>query len=101
MRSRITRPAAAAAIIAAALIGMHFVGNPLAPTVTWAQVIQPILDAKTAVLDIIVGEEGQGPVIHDEVMGSRIRRTISNMEDVVSIVDLEAGRILSLTISKK
>jgi len=101
MRSRITRPAVAATIIVAAIIGMHFVGNPLAPTVTWAQVIQPILDAKTAVLSIIIGEEGQGPVIHDEIMGSRIRRTMSNMDDVVSIIDLEAGRILSLTISKK
>ena len=101
MESKITKLAAAAVIIVAVLVGLHFVGNPLAPTVTWAKVIQPILNAQTAILDIIVGEEGEGPVIHDLIKGSRIRRTMSNVEDVVSIIDLENARILTLTPSKK
>ena len=102
MKSPITKLAAAAVIIIGVLTVMYFVGSPFAATVTFADVIKPIFNAQTAILDIIVGEEDAGgPVIHDQIKGSRIRRTMSNMEDVVSIIDLEAGRILSLTVSKK
>jgi len=100
MKSPITKIAAAIVVISGVLIVMHFVGLSTA-TVTFADVIKPILNAQTAILDIIVGEEGQGPVIHDMIMGPRIRRTMSNMEDDVSIIDLEAWRILSLNVSKK
>ena len=102
MKNPITKLAAAAVVVVAVLIGLHFIGNPFGSNVTFAQVIQPILDAKTAVLDIIVGsEEGNVPVIHDMVMASRIRRTMSNVPDVVSIIDLEKGKILVLTIPTK
>lgn len=99
MKSRITKLAAAAVIIVAAVIALQqfSTGTP-----TFAQVIQPILNAQTAIFDIIVGEEeAGGPVIHDMVMGSRIRRTLPNAPDVVSIIDLESGKILVLTISAK
>jgi len=99
MKSRITKLAAAAVIIIAAFIALYpfTSGSP-----TFAQVIQPIFDAQTAVFDIIVGEEEtSGPVIHDMVMGSRIRRTLSNMKSAISIIDLEAGKILSLDSEKK
>jgi hypothetical protein len=102
MKSKITKLAAAAVIIIAALLTVHFVGNPFGSNVTFARVIQPILNAKTAVLDIILGnEEDNGPVIHDMVMGSRIRRTMSNAQGVVSIIDLETGRILVLTAGSR
>lgn len=101
MKSPITKLIAAAVIIIAVLLGVKFVGNPFGSNVTFAQVIQPILDAKTAVLDIIVGQDENGPVIHDMVMGSRIRRTMSNAPDVVSIIDLETGRILVLTAGSR
>ncbi|MFB0554957.1 MAG: hypothetical protein ACETWQ_16750 [Phycisphaerae bacterium] len=100
MKSPITKIAAAVVVITGVLTVMHFVGLSTA-TVTFADVIKPILNAQTAILDIIIGEEGEGPVIHDMIMGSRIRRTMSNMEDVVSIIDLETSRILSLTVSEK
>jgi len=99
MKSRITKLAAAAVIIVAAVIALQ---QFTAGTPTFAQVIQPILNAQTAILDIIVGEEeAGGPVIHDMVMGSRIRRTLSNAPDVVSIIDLESGKILVLTSPTK
>jgi len=101
MKSPITKLAAAAVIIVGVLTVMHFAGSPFAATVTFAEVIEPIFNAKTAILDIIIGQEGDGPVIHDQIKGSRIRRTMSSMEDAVSIIDLEAGRILTLTVSKK
>jgi hypothetical protein len=101
MKSPITKIAAAVVIIAGVLIVMHFVGLSTA-TVTFADVIKPILNAQTAILDIIIGEEEAGaPVIHDMVRGSRIRRTLSNMEGVVAIIDLQNGRILQFTSEKK
>jgi hypothetical protein len=100
MKSRITKIAAAAAIMIAVLVGLDFLGNPLAPTVTWAQIIQPILSAQTAEFDIIVGEEGKGPVIHDMVMGSRIRRTVEGINQAV-IIDLESSKLLTLVEQNK
>ncbi|MBC8471271.1 MAG: hypothetical protein H8D56_17555 [Planctomycetes bacterium] len=101
MKSPITKIAAAVVIVSGVLIAMHFSGLSTG-TVTFADVIKPILNAQTAVLDIIIGEEeAGGPVIHDQIKGSRIRRTISSMDDEVSIIDLEAMRILTLTVSKK
>jgi hypothetical protein len=100
MKSPIIKIAAVAAIMIVVIIGVNQLGG--SSGVAWAEVSQHILNAQTAILDIIIGdEEAGGPVIHDQIKGSRIRRTMSNMEDEVSIIDLEAMRILSLTVSKK
>jgi len=95
MKSKITRFAAAAVIIMAALITFHFVGNPFGATVTFAKVIQPILNARTVVLDFIVGDETNGAVMHDVIVGSKIRRTFSNM-DTILIIDLDNAKMLTL-----
>lgn len=94
MKSKITRIAAAAAIIFAVLIGIHsFTGG----TVTWAQVIEPILNARTVVYDFVIGDEESNPVImHEIVVGTRIRRTISNLPGMTQIIDLENGKMLVL-----
>jgi hypothetical protein len=99
MKSPITKIAAAVVIIAAGLTGVHFLGLSTA-TVTFADVIRPILNAQTAELDIVMGD-GQGPVIHDMIKGSRIRRTLSNVEGVDTIIDLKESRILQLTHENK
>ena len=102
MNSRWTKLAAAAVIVVAVLLGFHFIGSPLGPGVTFAQVIQPILNANTAVFDIVLGvEDANAPFLHDMVMGSRIRRTLSNAPGNVSVIDLQTGRILNLDESKK
>jgi hypothetical protein len=102
MTSKTGKLAVAAAIVIAALIGLQFFGSPLGSSVTWADVVQPIFHANTAELDIIIGaEQDDTPVIHDMVMGSRIRRTMSNVGGVVTVIDLEAGRLLSLTEEKQ
>ena len=99
MHSKAIKLAAAAVIVVAVLLGLQFVGTS---SVTFAQAIQPILTASTAVFDIIVGvEDPNTPVIHDMVMGSRIRRTLDNVPGNVSIIDLETSRILNLTEAKK
>jgi len=102
MNSRWTKLAAAAVIVVAVLLGFHFIGSPLGSGVTFAQVIQPILNANTAVFDILIGgDKPDTPVIHDMVMGSRIRRIVAAAPDEISIIDLAEGRILSLNDAKK
>jgi hypothetical protein len=101
MRSSITKMAAAAVIIIAVLIGMYFVGNPFAATVTFAKVIEPILNARTVILDLIIGAEETNPLMHEIVVGSRIRRTISNLPNMTQIIDLESGKMLALDTEGK
>jgi len=95
MRSPITKLAAAAVVVVAVFMGTYFIGNPIGATVSFAEVIKPILNARTVVLDFIAGPEGKGPVIHDIIVGNRIRRTISNMETIM-IIDLDSARMLTL-----
>jgi hypothetical protein len=92
MKSPITRMAAAAVIIIAVLIGIHQFGSG---TVTFAMVIEPILNARTVVLDFMAGSEETGPVMHDIVVGSKIRRTFSNMETIL-IIDTDNAKMLTL-----
>jgi len=92
MKSKMTKLAAAAVIIIAAFLGINqFFGG----TVSFADVIKPILNARTVVFDFVVGKEETGPVIHDIVVGSRIRRTFPDM-DTILILDLEKAKMLTL-----
>jgi outer membrane lipoprotein-sorting protein len=91
MHSKVTKLATAAVIALAAIIGIsQFVGG----SVTFADVIKPILNARTVVLDYVIGEGPDALEIHDIVIGSRIRRTISNM-DMTTILDSRVRRTLS------
>jgi len=92
MKSKVTRIAAAAAIIIVASIVLSQLG---CGTPTFAQVIEPILNARTVVFDFIVGSEETGAVMHDIVVGPRIRRTFSNM-DTILIIDLVNAKMLTL-----
>lgn len=93
MKSPLIKIAAAAVIIIAVLIGI----NPFESNVTWAKVIEPILKARTVVYDFIIGDEESNPVImHETVVGTRIRRTISNLPGMTQIIDMEAGKMLAL-----
>ncbi len=102
MKSPITKLAAAAAVIIAVLVGIHqFGGSTDGASVAWADVVNPILNSKTAVLDIRFGSQENPSVIHDEIMGSRIRRTVSNVATADIIIDLEQKRIMALEPAKK
>jgi len=92
MKSSITRIAAAAVIIVAVLIVL----NPWGSAVTFADVVKPILTARTLILDIIVGDEETGPVMHETIVGPRIRRVISNQEHLINIFDTDGGKMLTL-----
>jgi len=102
MRSKTFKVAAAAAIIIAVSLGIHeLVGIPGSPSVAWADVIRPMLNARTASLDVIVGSQGSAFVIHDDVKGSLIRRAVSNAENVDIIIDLENQKLLTLEHTEK
>jgi hypothetical protein len=82
------------------LVGLHVVG-PLGATVTFAQVVEPILNAKTVICDVIIGADDTNPVMHEIIVGSRIRRTMSNLPGLVMIIDLDGGQMLALDTAGK
>jgi len=97
MKSKITKLAAAAAIIVVAFLG---ISQFFAGTVTFADVIKPILNARTVVFDFVVGGEETGTVLHDIVVGNRIRRTFSSI-DSIQILDLDNAKMLTLDPKSK
>ncbi len=98
MKSPIARIAAAAAVVVVAALGINVI---MKPSVTWAQVVEPILNARTIVFDLIIGGEDSGMVSHEIVVGSRIRRTMSNMPNMTMVIDLDNARLLGLdTVGK-
>jgi outer membrane lipoprotein-sorting protein len=98
MKSPITKIAAAAAIIIVAAIGINYI---MAPSVTWAQVIEPILNAKTLIFDVIIGSDESGMTMHEIVVDSRIRRVMSNMPNMTMIIDLDNAKLLALDTEAK
>lgn len=88
---------AAAVLIVAALIGMS---QLVFVTPTFAQIVEPILKAKTIAFDMIVGPKDDGIVMHDRIKGSRIRRTLSNMPNQTMIIDTENSKMLVLNEEK-
>lgn len=97
MKSPLTKIAAAAVIIIAVIIGI----NPFGGTITWAQVIEPILNARTIVFDLIIGNDDSGMVQHEIVVGSLMRRTMSNMPNMTMIIDTENEKLLALDADAK
>jgi len=98
MKSPVTRIAAAAAVIIVAALGINYI---MAPSVTWAQVIEPILNARTIIFDLILGTDDTGMVQHEIVVGSRMRRTMSNMPNMTMIIDVDNANLLALDTEAK
>ena len=92
MKSRFAKIAAAAVIIIAVMVGL----NPFGNSVTFADVVEPILNAKTMIFDLIIGGDESGTAIHEIVVGPRIRRTISNLPTLTQILDPDSGKLLVL-----
>ena len=96
MKSPITKLAAAAVLI----VGVVIFSLIVSPGVTFADVIKPLFEAKTFAYDLLFGGEG-GPVARDRVSGNRIRRTPSNMPNIVLIIDADAAKVLRLDTAGK
>lgn len=90
MKRSLLRIAAVAVVIVGILIGL----NSLQNKVTYAKVIDPVLNAGTIIYD--VGEATDGFSFHDIVIGRKIRRTIPSMK-IEMILDVDDNsRILGL-----
>ena len=102
MKSKMIKLTTAAVIIIAVLIGINKFGAKFGGTsVAWGDVVKPIFNARTAILDIIVGSGENQMVIHDELMGSRIRRTVSDMNHADLIIDFEQKKLLTFDHGEK
>jgi hypothetical protein len=94
MKNKMIRFGTAFVVIIAAVVAFQFLGNPFGTKLTFANAIEPILNADTATYDIVYGpDDGSTPVVHYMVMGSRHRRTSAGGE---IIMDTENGRMLIL-----
>jgi len=93
MKSPITKLAAAAAVIVVAAIGIHSI---MEPSITFADVVEPILTARTMIFDVFIGDEETGTSMHEIIAGQKIRRTISNMPGMTMIIDLEDSKMLAI-----
>jgi len=98
MKSSIMKLAAAAVIIIAATVGIFQLGSG---TVTWAKVIEPILNARTIICDMIIGDDENNPFMHEIIVGLRIRRTVSNMPNMTMVIDLDSAKMLVLDSESK
>jgi outer membrane lipoprotein-sorting protein len=98
MKSPITKLAAAAAIIIALLVGIHQIGGS---TSAFAEVIRPILNARTAVFKVTIKVEG-GPTQTGEGMfmePGRLRQ--AKPEGTVVVTNLQQGRMVVLIPGQK
>ena len=91
---KIVRNSIKLSVAAIALLAVLIVVS-MPAKVSFADVAKYIRDYHTIALDFIVGDEGQAPVIHDIIRGNRIRRTMSNMENIM-IIDLDRKEMLNL-----
>jgi len=105
MKSRITKLAAAAVIIIAVLIGINQFGGSIdGASVAWADVVQPILTARTVVFNVITVEGENVPVTRVMNMGTQRVRNEVLLPDgvqVIAIVDFGTSRMLTLNPKDK
>jgi hypothetical protein len=97
MKSKIAKfTVTAAALSVAVALALYYFGEPFpGSNIAWGAVIKPIFNAKTAAMDLVIGTGGKQTVIHDEVMGSRIRRALASSPNYV-VIDLKEKKILTL-----
>jgi len=105
MKSRITKLAAAAVIIIAAFTYIHFWGGRM-ESVAWADVVRPILTARTVVFNVIMAEGENVPITRVMNMGTqRVRSEVLSPDgktvQVIAIVDFDTSQMLQLIPSQK
>ncbi|MHC4310277.1 MAG: hypothetical protein ACYSSN_10055 [Planctomycetota bacterium] len=106
MKSRITKLAAAAVIIIAVILGLNFIGGPSKSGLVFADVVRPILTARTVVFDVIMGEGENVTITKVMNMGTqRIRGEVLSADgktvQVIVIVDYDTSQMLQLIPSQK
>lgn len=105
MKSPFTKLAAAAAIIIAVLIGIHFLGGST-ESVAWADVVRPLLTAHTVVFHARSVEGENLPIARIMNMGTqRVRSEILSADgktvQVIAICDYDTSQMLTLIPKQK
>ncbi|MHC4243609.1 MAG: hypothetical protein ACYSU4_14480, partial [Planctomycetota bacterium] len=105
MRSPITKIAAAAVIIISVVAGIHFLGGST-ESVAWADVVRPILTARTVVFNVMMGEGENTSTTKVMNMGTqRFRGEVLSADgktvQMIVITDYDTSRMLQLIPSKK
>ncbi len=105
MKSPITKIAAAVVVIVSVIAVIHFLGVPT-EGVAWADVVQPILTARTVIFNVITAEGENVPVTRIMNMGKqRVRGEVLSPDgktvQVIVITDFDALQMLQLVPSKK
>jgi outer membrane lipoprotein-sorting protein len=105
MKSPITKIAAAVVVIVSVIAVIHFLGVPT-EGVAWADVVQPILTARTVIFNVITAKGENVPVTRVMNMGTqRVRGEVLSPDgktvQVIVITDFDALQMLQLVPSKK
>ena len=106
MKNRITKLAAAAVIIIAVILGLNFIGGPSKSGLVFADVVRPILTARTVVFNVIEGEGENVPITKVMNMGTqRVRGEVLSPDgktvQVIVIVDYDTSQMLQLIPKQK
>ena len=97
MKNRTARLTSAAAVLIVGFLGVQMLIGP-GVSVTFAKVVEPILNAVTVRYDLIVGDETDGVVMSDIVTEDRICRTFGEAD---MIVDLDKQTMLRIDHTRK
>jgi outer membrane lipoprotein-sorting protein len=105
MKNRVSKIAAAAVIMIAILTAFHFWGNPI-ESVAWADVVRPILTARTMVFNVLPAEGENAFITKVMNMGTQRVRTELLSPDgkdvqLIAIIDYDTSRILQLIPGQK
>ena len=105
MKSPITKLAATVVIITAVFITIHFSRSPI-ESVAWADVVRPILTARTVVFNVIMTEGGNIPITRVMNMGTqRLRSEVLSADgqtiQMIAIIDFNTSRVLTLNPKQK
>lgn len=95
MKSRITKLTAAAVIIIAILIGVHYLGGSI-ESVAIADIVQHFLTARTATFKITIAGQGVPSQEFDGMFMEPCRMRQTTPGGGTVIVDLEQGKIVTL-----
>lgn len=95
MKSKITKLAAAAAIIVAVFVGVHQFGRSV-ESVTFADVVEPFLTARTATFKIRLTGQGVPTQEYDGMFMEPCRMCHTQPGGGTVIVDLEKGKFVTL-----
>jgi hypothetical protein len=105
MKSRTGKIAAALVVIVLVLAGIHFLGGTT-ESVAWADVVRPILTARTVVFNVTTADGENVPTTRVMNMGTqRVRGEVLSPDgktvQAILITDYDTFRMLQLTPSKK